>query len=119
VVAEVAGGLAKTPGIRYALTGSAAAASEARAVTRVALPVEFWVTGPTAPEHLAKVVGGIAAEEGANVILWCPGSRGPMARTRRNGITLASEFRIYADLLADPRRGKEQAAYYRESVIKF
>lgn len=119
VVAVVAAGLTKAAGIHYALTGSAAAAMEAPAVTRVSLPVEFWVTGRTAPEYLAKVVGGMAAEEGANVTLWCPGSRGPMAGMRRDHVTRASVFRVYADLLADPRRGKEQAAYYRESVIRF
>lgn len=121
VVPTVAHGLATGPTpIRYALTGSAAAAFEAPAVTGVLLPIELWVDGPFTPETVAGAVGGVMSEGGANVVLWRAGSRGPMAGTRVvDGIRRASTFRIYADLLADPRRGREQAAYYRESVIGF
>jgi AraC-like DNA-binding protein len=119
VVAAVTRGLSAAS-IGHALTGSAAAVLEAPAVTRAIVPVEFWVNGPTAPEAIAKAVEGIPSDEGANVILWRVGSRGPLTGTRvMGGITRASRFRVYADLLADPRRGKEQAAYYRESVIGF
>jgi hypothetical protein len=119
VIATVAHGL-DSDHIKYALTGSVAAALEALAVTGVQFPVEFWVNGPCSADALAKAVGGIASEEAPNVVFWRAGSRGPMVGTRViDGVRRASPFRVYADLLADPRRGKEQAAYYRESVIGF
>ena len=120
VIAAVAHGLGSPQPIGHALTGSAAAALEAPAVTGVLFPVEFWVNGPSSPEAVARAVGGIASDEAANVVLWRAGSRGPMIGTRViGGLRRASRFRVYADLLADPRRGREQAAYYRESVIGF
>jgi predicted transcriptional regulator len=117
VVIAIAHGLGNIP---YALTGSVAASLAAPATTSALFPVEFWVNGPTAPEHIAKAIEGIVSEQGANVVLWREGIRGPMVGAGiSNGIRVASRFRVYADLLADPRRGREQAAYYRESVIGF
>ena len=35
------------------------------------------------------------------------------------GVDVASPFRVYADLLADPQRGEEQAKFLREGRIGF
>jgi hypothetical protein len=37
----------------------------------------------------------------------------------RNGIPVVSVFRMYADALADPARGEEQADHLRETAIGF
>jgi hypothetical protein len=42
-----------------------------------------------------------------------------MFRERHDGSWLADIFRIYIDLRADPRRGREQADRLREEVIRF
>jgi hypothetical protein len=118
VIGAVAEGLEKAR-ILSCLTGAAAAALEAPALTSGGVP-EFWVSGSKSPESIAQAAGGVPSGEGANVILWRAGSRGPTYATRViHGMRRASPFRVYADLLANPQRGREQAAYYREQVIGF
>jgi DNA-binding transcriptional regulator YhcF (GntR family) len=103
------------------LTGPSAAALEAPALT--AYPVtEFWFSGSRSARYLLEALDAVEADSGANVILWRAGSKGPLAEMRfepRWPAPLASPFRIYADLLANPQRGAEQASVYREQVIGF
>jgi predicted transcriptional regulator len=107
--------------VPYCVTGVAAALLEAPALTVVSRP-ELWVQGPRTPEYLLRVVDGLASDDGGNLILWRATTRGPMALSRYGEnphLRLASRFRVYADLLASPQRGREQAEVYRERVIGF
>lgn len=108
--------------VRYSVTGVTAALLEAPALTAVSRP-ELWVQGPRTPEYLLRAVDGIVSDDGGNLILWRATTRGPMALSRYREDTphlrLASRFRVYADLLANPQRGREQADVYRERMIGF
>jgi hypothetical protein len=113
----------KAADVGYCLTGSAAAALDAPTLTSVPL-IEMWVNGPRAQFGARSIGNAIASEEGANLLLWPAGTRGPWAGGRYDGSTgfqfkVASWFRVYADLLANPQRGREQAISYREQVIGF
>lgn len=115
------GGRFRKASVGHALSGVAAAMIEAPALTGVSL-AEFWIARGAAPEHVRQIVGGIASDEGANVVLWLAGTGGPLVGAQLDqavGVTVASRFRVYADLLVNPRRGREQAAAYREKVIGF
>ncbi|MDO8949524.1 MAG: hypothetical protein Q8S43_11220 [Actinomycetota bacterium] len=108
-------------GVSYCVTGTVAALLEAPALTTVARP-ELWVHGPRTPEYLLRAVDGIASEDGGNLLLWRATTTGPMAQCRYGAnqhLRLASRFRVYADLLANPQRGREQAEVYRERIIGF
>lgn len=107
--------------IPYCVTGAAAALLEAPALTAVPRP-ELWVQGPRTPEYLLRAIDGLASDDGGNLILWRATTRGPMALSRYGEnphLRLASRFRVYADLLASPQRGREQAEVYRERTIGF
>jgi hypothetical protein len=108
--------------VKCRVTGAVAAALEAPALTETPI-AELWVHGPRFPEYLLDAVDGIQSDRGANLILWRATTRGPMAgspnRRKEVGLLLASPYRIYADLLANPQRGREQAEVYREQVIRF
>jgi hypothetical protein len=67
---------------------------------------------------LPESLGFEQGEDGANVNFLQEKYDTPLAfRERRNGIWLANRFRIYVDLLRDPRRGREQAQHLRSEVI--
>lgn len=120
-IAAAVGERLATASIGSALSGIAAAMVEAPALSSISA-AEFWIAKGTALERLRRTVDGITSDEGANVVLWLAGTRGPLVGARLSpaaGIEVASPFRIYADLLANPRRGREQAAVYRERVIGF
>jgi hypothetical protein len=113
----------RSANVDYRLTGSAAAALDAPALTAVPL-IEMWVNGPRSQLGARSIGSAIASEEGANLLLWPAGTRGPMSGRRYDTSTgfqfaVASWFRVYADLLANPQRGREQASAYREQVIGF
>lgn len=99
-------------------TGIAAAQLVAPHVTAVRT-FEAWVTTAARPDFMLESLGAMPAEEGANLIIMrghpsvCVGSE------YRDGIPVVSVFRMYADALADPARGEEQADYLRETVIGF
>jgi hypothetical protein len=128
VIGDTTLGLATEVGVRlrdagmaHALTGVAAALIEAPALTAT-FPVELWVGKVGSPDYLRQIVGGIPSTGGANVVLWLAGTAGPLTGShydRAINLEVAASFRVYADLLANPRRGREQAAVYREEVIGF
>ncbi len=99
-------------------TGVAAAQLVAPHVTAVRT-LEAWVTTPGRPDFVLDSLGAMPVDEGANLIVMrghpsvCVGSE------HRDGIPVVSVFRMYADALADPARGEEQADYLRETVIGF
>ncbi len=105
--------------IHYAATGAAAAALLAPFVT--AVPVtELWIDATMPPKEVVASSGGEVVETGNNVLLLQSPDDTPLMFARKvEGLWLANNFRIYRDLLHDPRRGKEQAARFREEVIQF
>ena len=101
----------------HALTGAAAATLVAPFVTAVPV-VELWVTALAGPDELHARLGSDPVSEGANVILLQQKDDTPLAfRESLNGIWISNRFRIYVDLLKDPRRGREQAQRLRSEVI--
>jgi hypothetical protein len=59
-------------------------------------------------------------EEGANLVVIQGADDTELRFRRRVGeVWLAANTRIYLDALRDPRRGREQAQVFRESVLGF
>jgi len=106
-------------GIDYALTGAAAASLVAPFVT--AIPVaEVWVVAVAAPEQLYEAAHADPVTDGQNVVFLQAKDDTPLAfREKTDGLWVANRFRLYADLLRDPRRGREQAEHLRREVIGF
>ncbi len=105
--------------ILHALTGVAAAAMLAPALTSV--PVSQIRLGAQA--DLDDVIAALLARpvtQGANVVLVHPPNNAELHfRQRPNDAWLAANTRIYLDAVRDPRRGAEQAAIFREAVFGF
>lgn len=106
-------------GTGYALTGAAAASLIAPFTT--AVPVaEVWVTATAGPEQLCDALGAEIVTEGNNIIFLQAKDDTPLAfREQASGLWVANRFRIYRDLLRDPRRGREQADHLRRELIRF
>ena len=106
-------------GIEHAVTGAAAAARLAPFVT--AVPVtEVWVSELIDLADAARAANADRVTDGHNVIFRSAKNDAPlMFRERHDDAWLADTFRIYIDLRADPRRGREQADRLREEVIRF
>jgi hypothetical protein len=101
----------------HALTGAAAANIIAPFVTAVPV-VELWVSAFAAARDLHKDIGSEPVKDGANIILLQQNDDTPLAfREYLNGIWISNRFRIYVDLLRDPRRGRDQAQHLRGEVI--
>jgi hypothetical protein len=105
--------------VDYALTGAGAASLVAPFVSAVPI-VEVWVSAHLLVDRVLDELGMEKAETGQNVELLQAGDDGPL-RFRRQTKTgwIANPFRLYIDLLHDPRRGREQAQVLREEVIGF
>jgi hypothetical protein len=118
LITELGSGLDRS-GITYALTGAAAGSLVAPFTT--AVPVaELWVTAATAPGQLYDAAVADAVSDGHNVVFLQAKDDTPLAfREQASGLWVANRFRIYADLLRDPRRGREQAAHLRQELIGF
>ena len=103
--------------IDHALTGAAAANIIAPFVT--AVPVaELWVSALAAPLDIHRHIGSEPVADGANIVLLQQSGDAPLAfRELLNGIWISNRFRIYVDLLRDPRRGRDQAQHLRTQVI--
>ena len=104
-------------GIMHAITGIAAAAILAPALTSV--PITYVrVTAAVPVSEALNALDARQTEEGANLVI-VQGADDTELRFRReiDGIWLAADTRIYLDSLRDPRRGKEQAQLFRESVL--
>ena len=106
-------------GIMHAITGIAAAAILAPALTSV--PITYVrVTAAVPVSEALNALDARQTDEGANLVI-VQGADDTELRFRREieGIWLAADTRIYLDSLRDPRRGKEQAQIFRESVLGF
>ncbi len=106
-------------GTTHAITGSAAAAIMAPALTSVPV-TQVRVTAATPAGDVLTAMGARQVEEGANLVI-VQGANDSELRYRRTvgAVWLAANTRIYLDALRDPRRGKEQAQVFRESVLGF
>lgn len=104
--------------IDHAVTGAAAAARLAPSVT--AIPVtEVWVSELVGLQHVATAARAQEVSEGHNVVFRTARDDVPLAfREHPKDVWVADRFRVYLDLRADPRRGREQAARLREEVIR-
>lgn len=106
-------------GIDYAVTGPAAASLVAPFVTAVPV-VDVWVSAKTALDELLKRADAERVTDGENVVFLQAKDDAPLAfREKKEGVWVANRFRLYVDLLRDPRRGREQAAHLRREVIGF
>jgi hypothetical protein len=106
-------------GTDYALTGAAAASLVAPFVTAIPV-VETWVSAAAAQRELCDAVGAEQVRDGHNLVFLQAKGDTPLAFCQRQeGLWLANRFRLYFDLRADPRRGREQAENLRKEVIGF
>jgi hypothetical protein len=106
--------------VTHAMTGAAAAALRSPSVT--ATPVtELWIDETVLAGDLFSAVGAEAAETGHNLLLLQARDDLPLAFRSRTveGLWVVNPLRLYVDLRADPRRGREQADNLREEVIGF
>jgi len=118
LMAKVGTGLAKA-GINYAITGAAAANILAPFVTAVPV-LDIWHEESVAAEQLCEATEAEPVAEGSNIVFRNAKGDGPLAfRDHRDELWLANRFRVFVDLRADPRRGREQADHLRKEVIGF
>jgi hypothetical protein len=105
--------------VDYALTGAAGASLVAPFVT--ALPVlTMWIPATVDPSELWRITEASPAEEGHNVVFrQSDGNAGLAFREQMAEMWIVNRFRLYVDLLDDPRRGREQADNLRREVIGF
>ena len=106
--------------IFYAVTGAAAATLVAPSVT--AVPVtELWVTEGVVIDDVLMAIGAEAVTSGHDLVLSQARDDLPLAFRRQadGGMWTVDPLRLYIDLRADPRRGREQADRVRQEVIGF
>lgn len=103
--------------IEHAVTGAAAAARLAPFVTAVPI-TEVWVPELSDLQRVATAARAPEVAEGHNLIFRSARDDIPLTfRKRDKNVWIADALRVYLDLRADPRRGREQAARLREEVI--
>lgn len=118
LIKELGGNLGRSD-VNYALTGAAAASLVAPFVTAVPV-VEVWVTATAAPEELYDACGAGRVTDGQNVVFLQAKDDTPLAFCElADELWVVNRIRLYADLLRDPRRGREQADHLRREVIGF
>lgn len=118
-VAALLGDRLDASGVDHALTGAAAAALVAPLVTAVPI-VEIWVAATAAIDDLAVATGAEPVTTGHNVVFLQAKDDSPLAFTHRvEDRRVVNRFRLYVDLLRDPRRGREQAQHLRNEAIGF
>ncbi len=105
--------------VDYALTGAAGARLVAPFVTAVPV-VTAWVPATIDPLELWEVTQARQATDGHNVVFRQADNDAGLAFRRQYGeVWVVNLFRLYVDLLDDPRRGREQADNLRAEVIGF
>lgn len=105
--------------VDYALTGAAGARLVAPFVTAVPV-ITAWVPATLDPRALWEVTQARPATDGHNVVFRQTDNDAGLAFHRQyDELWVVNVFRLYVDLLADPRRGREQADNLRREVIGF
>jgi len=106
-------------GIDHAVSGAAAASLVEPFVTAVPI-VDVWVSAKTALDELLEAAGAEAVRDGENVVFLQAKDDAPLQfREKHKSVWIANRFRVYVDLLRDPRRGRDQADHLRQEVIGF
>jgi hypothetical protein len=106
-------------GTDYAVTGAAAASLVAPFVTAIPV-VNVWVSAKAAADELLGAAQAERVSDGENVVFLQAKDDAPLRfREEKKGTWIANRFRLYVDLLGDPRRGREQAEHLRREVIGF
>lgn len=106
-------------GVDYALTGAAGASLVAPFVTAVPV-IAMWVPATLDPQELWRVTQARPVTDGHNVVFRRARNDVALAfRRQRDELWVANRFRLYVDLLDDPRRGREQADNLRREAIGF
>jgi hypothetical protein len=109
----------RTGNVGYAVTGAGAASLLAPFLTAVPV-VEVWATPHATPEELFAAARAEPVDEGQNIVFLQGKDDSQLSFSEEiDGVWTANRFRIYADLLRDPRRGVEQAKHLRHQVIGF
>ena len=105
--------------VAHGVTGSFAARLLAPHVT--AAPVcEVWVGAQFSPEVVLTALGSTPEARGANVRVLRGRTDAALFRAHETaGVAVVNDLRVYADLLVDPQRGEEQAAFLREQRLAF
>ncbi len=71
-------------------------------------------------DFLDNVNGIVPVERGENIRIYEPYDEGVFDFVqKKNNFKIAGNIQLYLDLMATPTRGKEQAAFLRERLIKF
>jgi hypothetical protein len=85
------------------------------------IPVaEIWIASAALPQRVAEVVGAEVVETGHNLVFAQAKGDEPLAFRRKiEGTWIVNPLRLFFDLRADPRRGREQADRLRQEVIGF
>jgi len=105
--------------ILHGVTGAAAASLVAPFVTAVPV-VQVWVAAKASPREALDAAGAEPVTDGENVVLLQDKDDGPLRfREKADGTWITNRFRMYVDLRADPRRGREQADHLRQEAIGF
>lgn len=103
----------------YALTGAAAARTVAPFITNV-LVAHVWLSSAIDASDVCEQIRATPVDSGPNVVFLQEHDDTPLAfRARRDGVWTTNVFRLYSDLLRDPRRGREQSDHLREQEIRF
>ena len=130
LIAALGEGL-ESAGVKYALTGAAAAGyalTADAAATVVPLlvdvvaagEVQVWVASSADLVELCAEVGAEPWEPTSNVVLLQERDDTPLAlRVRRGEVWTANALRLYCDLRRDPQRGRELSEHLRSTVIGF
>lgn len=100
--------------IEHAVTGACAARLVAPHVTAAAV-CEAWVSAGTSVETVLAALGAKTETKGANLRVLRGRGDAALFRSHTVGdVTVVNDLRLYADPLADPKRGEEQAGFLRE-----
>ena len=134
LIAALGAGL-ESAGVKYALTGAAAAgyaltSGAAGAAAAAVVPllvdvvaagvVEVWVAATADLVELCAQVGAEPWESTSNVVLLQERDDTPLAfRVRHSEVWTTNALRLYCDLRRDPQRGRELSEHLRSTVIGF
>ncbi len=110
--------LAGGAGVEAWFTGVAAAQLLAPHITAVRR-FEVWITAPYSADVVLDALGAMLVDDGANLIVMRGRRAVTVGAECQDGVHRVSVFRMYADALANPARGEEQAEHLRETVIGF
>lgn len=104
-------------GLKYALTGAAAANLIEPSLTAI-VNVDIWLSETADTDALARLIDASVVESGHNItILQSPGDEAMVFAQERYLVKVVNTARLYFDLLQDPMRGAEQAERIRRYLL--